>query len=94
MQGCVYLWLQVLSRFQNPGPGACNRHSRFERPLDSVWGLLSQILVIMVLLVRIITPWPALAGFVATCTMVPASAWIFSKVSLSKWFHSHCELFC
>ncbi|KAK9867452.1 hypothetical protein WJX84_001002 [Apatococcus fuscideae] len=48
--------------------------------LNFIWASPLQILVIMALLVRIVTPWPALAGFVVTCTMVPVSAWIFSKI--------------
>ena len=38
------------------------------------------MLVIMLLLVRIIGLWPALAGLAATCTIGPVSAWISSKV--------------
>ena len=39
-----------------------------------------QVLVIMALLMRILTPWPALAGFAVTCLMVPLSAWMVSWV--------------
>ncbi|KAK9839590.1 hypothetical protein WJX84_006235 [Apatococcus fuscideae] len=48
--------------------------------LHAMWSAPLQMLVIMMLLVRIIGLWPALAGLVATCSIGPISAWISSKM--------------